>query len=69
MQKDDINYRKKMAKLRYKDQIIAMHDKGESVRKITQKINYSLSRSILKCTISKSSIHNIITEYKKKSNM
>lgn len=56
-----INHRKKMAQLRYRDDILSMHNAGKSIREITQKINFCLSRTKhQKCTLSRDTIHKII---------
>jgi len=56
-----INYTKKMAQLRYKDEILHLHNQGKSIREITQKINYKLARTKhQKCTLSRDTIHKII---------
>ncbi len=56
-------HNKKLAKLRYKDEIIAMHKDGISIRDICKKINFKLARTNLKTTLSKSTIYNILKEY------
>ena len=60
------NYRKKLARLRYQDEILEMHKSGKSIRDIMQDINYRLARTNLKVTLSKSTIHTIILKGKKK---
>ena len=56
-------YAKKLAQLRYREQIVELsHTK--SVRDITQIINYRLARTNLKCTLSKSTIAQIIKDSK-----
>jgi hypothetical protein len=59
------NYRKKLARLRYQDEILEMHKSGKSIRDIMQDINYRLARTNLKVTLSKSTIHTIILKVKK----
>ena len=59
------NYRKKLARLRYQDEILEMHKSGKSIRDIMQDINYRLARTNLKVTLSKSTIHTIIKKAKK----
>ena len=59
------NYRKKLARLRYQDEILEMHKSGKSIRDIMQDINYRLARTNLKVTLSKSTIHTIILKGKK----
>lgn len=64
MIKNTSHYVKKIAKLRYKDEILHLHLKEKlSIREITKKINFKLSRIKLKTTLSKSIIHQIIKEY------
>jgi len=64
MEKLPTNYAKKLAKLRYKDEILEMHKEGISIREIEKRINYKLIRTNLKTTLSKSTIANIINKYK-----
>jgi len=58
--------KKRLAKLRYKDDILRLHEQGLSIRKITEKINFSLIRTKLNTTLSCSTIYNIIKKYKGK---
>lgn len=60
-----VNYRKKMAKLRYKDEILKLHYQEISIREIAKKINYKLARTDLKVSLSKSTIANIIKSFKR----
>ena len=60
----NINYRKKMARLRYKDLILEMHESGKSIRDITQKINYRLARTNLGVSLSTFTIHQVIKKGK-----
>ena len=62
---ENTNYRKKLARLRYQDEILEMHKSGKSIRDIMQDINYRLARTNLKVTLSKSTIHPIIKKAKK----
>ena len=62
---ENTNYRKKLARLRYQDEILEMHKSGKSIRDIMQDINYRLARTNLKVTLSKSTIHTIIKKAKK----
>lgn len=62
---ENTNYRKKLARLRYQDEILEMHKSGKSIRDIMQDINYRLARTNLKVTLSKSTIHTIILKAKK----
>ncbi len=59
--KTGINYIKKMAQLRYRDEILSLHARGNSIRKITKLINYKLARTThQKCTLSRDTVHKII---------
>jgi hypothetical protein len=59
--KSSTNYTKKMAQLRYKDEILQLHKSGKSIREITQAVNYKLARTTSqKCTLSRDTIHKII---------
>ncbi len=62
---ENTNYRKKLARLRYQDEILEMHKSGKSIRDIMHDINYRLARTNLKVTLSKSTIHTIILKGKK----
>ena len=62
---ENTNYRKKLARLKYKDLILELHKEGNSIRDITCNINYRLARTNLKVTLSKSTIHSIIKKAKK----
>ena len=62
---ENTNYIKKLARLRYQDEILEMHKSGKSIRDIMQDINYRLARTNLKVTLSKSTIHTIILKVKK----
>lgn len=62
---ENTNYRKKLARLRYQNEILEMHKSGKSIRDIMQDINYRLARTNLKVTLSKSTIHTIILKEKK----
>jgi len=64
MEKLSPNYAKKIARLRYKDEIVKLSLQGMSIRKIEQIINYKLARTKIKTTLSKSLIHSIIKQYK-----
>lgn len=65
MEKIKPNHAKKMAKLRYKDEILTLRKDGKSLAEITKLINYKLVRTHLHTTLSQSSISNIIKEYQK----
>jgi hypothetical protein len=54
------NHVKKMAILRYKDEILKLHKQKASIREITKIINYKLARVTLKTSLSKSTIANVI---------
>jgi len=58
--KSDINYLKRMAQLRYRDEILLLNKQGKSIRKITQIINYKLARTKFKVSLSRDTIHKII---------
>ena len=64
MEKLAKNYAKKLAKLRYKDEIMKLNDQKISVREIEKIINFKLARTKLKTSLSKSTIFNIIKKYK-----
>ena len=59
-------HKKRLAKLRYKDKILQLHEQGKTLKEIAQIINYSLVRTNLKTTLSTSTIHRIIQKYKDK---
>jgi hypothetical protein len=61
---ENINYRKKMARLRFKDLILEMHESGKSIRDITQKINYRLARTNLGVSLSTFTIHQVVKKEK-----
>ncbi len=61
----NINYRKKLAQLKYKDLILDLHKNEKSIRDITNSINYRLSRTNLKVSLSIFTIHSIIKKAKK----
>lgn len=63
MQKTQINHKKKMAQLRYKDEILKMHSKGVSILQITKQINAKLSRTALKVNLSNTTISKLIKRY------
>ena len=60
----NINYRKKLARLKYKDLILQLHKEGNSIRDITCNINYRLARSRLEVSLSIFTIHSIIKKAK-----
>ena len=60
-----INYRKKLAQLKYKDLILELHKNEKSIRDITNSINYRLARTNLKVSLSIFTIHSIIKKAKK----
>jgi len=66
MEKLKPNYAKKLAKLRYQDEIFKLHQQNKSVREIEKIINYKLARTNLKTSFGKSSIHSIIKTYEEK---
>ena len=61
----NINYKKKLAQLKYKDLILDLHKNQKSIRDITSNINYRLARSNLKTSLSIFTIHSIIKKAKK----
>ena len=62
---ENINYRKKMARLRYKDLILELHESGKPIRDITENINYRLARTSLDVSLSTFTIHQVIKKEKK----
>ncbi len=60
----NINYRKKLARLKYKDLILELHKNEKSIRDITNSINYRLARTNLKTSLSIFTIHSIIKKAK-----
>ena len=60
----NINYRKKLARLKYKDLILDLHENEKSIRDITNSINYRLARTNLKVSLSIFTIHSIIKKAK-----
>ena len=62
---ENINYRKKLARLKYKDLILDLHKNEKSIRDITNSINYRLARTNLKVSLSIFTIHSIIKKAKK----
>ena len=61
----NINYKKKLAQLKYKDLILELDKNQKSIRDITNSINYRLARSNLKVSLSIFTIHSIIKKAKK----
>jgi hypothetical protein len=61
---ENINYRKKLARLKYKDLILDLHKNEKSIRDITNSINYRLARTNLKVSLSIFTIHSIIKKAK-----
>lgn len=60
----NINYKKKLAQLKYKDLILELDKNQKSIRDITSNINYRLARSNLKVSLSIFTIHSIIKKAK-----
>ena len=60
----NINYKKKLARLKYKDLILELHKNEKSIRDITNSINYRLARTNLKTSLSIFTIHSIIKKAK-----
>jgi hypothetical protein len=63
--KNGTNYYKKLARLKYKDEILELYNKKNSIDEITKKINRRLSYSKLDVTLSRSTIYKVIKKYKK----
>ncbi|MEA3316275.1 MAG: hypothetical protein U9Q30_10485 [Campylobacterota bacterium] len=63
MKNQNIYYRKKLAKLKYQDEIIEL-SKSTTIREITKIINHRLAYTKLKVTLSVSTINNIINKGK-----
>ena len=63
MVENKINYLKKLAKLRYRDEILQLHKNGLSLSEITKKINRRLAHTELNTKLSRSTIHKIIKKY------
>ena len=61
----NINYRKKLAQLKYKDLILELDKNQKSIRDITNSINYRLARTNLKVSLSIFTIHSILKKAKK----
>ena len=60
----NINYKKKLAQLKYKELILELDKNEKSIRYITSNINYRLARSNLKVSLSIFTIHSIIKKAK-----
>ena len=60
----NINYKKKLAQLKYRDLILELDKNQKSIRDITSNINYRLARSNLKVSLSIFTIHSIIKKAK-----
>lgn len=60
----NINYKKKLARLKYKDLILELHKNEKSIRDITYDVNYRLARTNLKTSLSIFTIHSIIKKAK-----
>jgi len=63
MEKLKPNYAKKLAQLRYKDEILMLHLQKHSIASIAKKINFKLVRTNLKTTLSDATIRNVIKKY------
>jgi len=63
MIKSKKNYQKKMAQLRYKDLILQMYNEKKPVVEITKNINFRLSKSKIKTTLSVTTIKNLLKKY------
>ncbi len=66
MEKLKRNYAKKLAKLRYQDEIFRLHQQQKSIREIEKIINYKLARTNLKTSLGKSTIFKIIKNLEEK---
>jgi len=62
-----MNNKKRLAKLRYKDDILKLHKQGISVREIAKQINKRLKKTKLNTTLSYTTIYNVIKTYKDKN--
>ena len=60
-----INHIKKMAQLRYRDEILKLHKNGLSLTEITKEINKRLIHTKLETKLSRSTIHKLVQKYKK----
>jgi hypothetical protein len=60
-----INHIKKMAQLRYKDEILKLYNEKKSLDEITKIINRKLSHTKLQVKLSRSTIYKIIKKYLK----
>ena len=60
-----INHIKKMAQLRYRDEILQLHKNGLSLSEITKEINKRLIHTKLDTKLSRSTIHKLVQKYKK----
>ena len=59
-----IRYKQKIAKLRYKDYILQLHQQGKSYSEITKLVNKRLKHTNLNITLSRTTIYNIVKKYK-----
>ena len=62
-----INYLKKLAQLRYRDEILQLHKNGLSLSEVTKEINRRLAHTKLETKLSRSTIYKIIKKYSKGS--
>ena len=58
-----IRYKQKIAKLRYKDYILQLHQQGKSYTQITELVNKRLRHTNLKIQLSRITIYNIVKKY------
>jgi len=65
MNNKKINYLKKLAQLRYKGEILRLHEDGLSLSEITKIVNRKLSHTKLQVKLSRSTIYKIIKKYLK----
>jgi len=61
--KNNINHIKKMAQLRYKDEILHLYHEKKSLNEITKIINRKLVHTKLNVKLSKSTIYKVIKKY------
>ena len=61
---EGVRYKQKLARLRYKDLILELYDKGKSYTEITNLINKRLRHTNLDVTLGRTTIYNIVKKYK-----
>jgi len=60
---ENIRYKQKLARLRYKDLILELHRQGKSYAQITELVNKRLRHTNLKIELSRTTIYNIVKKY------